>query len=284
MSPAGVRLPGAGSRRLVPLLRGARYEVLPTTGAEEAVARFVPRSVTVTVTASPSKGLDPTLDLTGRLLTAGYQVVPHLSARLVRDREHLRDLAARLTEAGVSDVFVPAGDADPPAGEFTSALQVLEVLTELGSPFRRVGITGYPESHPKIDDDVTVQAMWDKRRHATYIVSNLCLNPATLRSWVGRIRRRGITLPLLVGLAGPVERKKLMAMAAKIGVADAARFAAGHSSALARLAAPGAYEPERLLGRLAPTLTDPVCLVEGLHIFTFNQVEQTERWRQRLLA
>jgi methylenetetrahydrofolate reductase (NADPH) len=271
-------------RSIEPLLRAARYEVLPTKGAEQAVLEWVPPSVTVTVTASPTKGLEPTLDLTERLITAGYQVVPHLSARLVRDTAHLDELVSRLVAAGVSDVFVPAGDADPPAGEFTSALELLERLSELGSPFSRVGITGYPQSHPKIDDDITVQAMWDKRRHATYIVSNLCFDPAVLRSWIARIRRRGVTLPLLVGLAGPVERTKLMTMAARIGVADSARFAAGHSAAFARLAAPGAYEPGRLLNRLAPTLTDPLCLVEGLHFFTFNQVEQTERWRQRLLA
>ncbi|HEX9032796.1 MAG TPA: methylenetetrahydrofolate reductase, partial [Streptosporangiaceae bacterium] len=182
------------------------------------------------------------------------------------------------------DVFVPAGDADPPAGEFTGALEVLELLTEMGRPFSRVGITGYPESHPKIGDDVTIQAMWDKRRHATYIVSNLCFDPATLRHWIQRVRRRGVTLPLLLGLAGPVERTKLVQMAAKIGVADSARFLAGHSSAFLRLSAPGAYQPERLLSRLAGTLAAPESNVTGLHVFTFNQVRQSEEWRQRLLG
>jgi methylenetetrahydrofolate reductase (NADPH) len=279
-----VSLASAGLRQAEPLLHRARYEVLPTRGAERAVLDWVPRDVTVTVTASPTKGLEPTLDLAERLIGAGYRVVPHLSARLVRDRGHLDEVVSRLVAAGVDDVFVPAGDADPPAGEFASALDLLERLAEIGRPFERVGITGYPESHPKIEDDVTVQAMWDKRRYASYIVSNLCLDPATIRKWVARIRRRGVRLPLLLGLAGPVDRTKLMAMAAKIGVADSARFASGHSSALVRLSAPGAYRPERLLGRLESTLADPASLIDGLHIFTFNQVEQTEAWRQHLIA
>ncbi|HWF80226.1 MAG TPA: methylenetetrahydrofolate reductase [Streptosporangiaceae bacterium] len=278
------RLPGSGLRQAWPLLRLARYEVMPTRGAEQAVLDWVPREVTVTVTTSPTKGLDQTLNLTERLIAAGYRVVPHVRARLVRDQAHFDDVVARLVAAGVDDVFVPAGDADRPAGKFTSALDLLERLAEIGSPFGRVGITGYPQTHPKIDDDVTVQAMWDKRRHATYIVSNLCFDPAILRRWIARIRRRGVALPLLVGLAGPVERTKLMAMAAKIGAADSARFLSGHSSAFVRLSAPAAYRPERLLGRLGHTLTDPASLVEGLHIFTFNQVKQTETWRQRLLA
>ena len=90
----------------------------------------------------------------------------------------------------MDDVFVPAGDADPPAGPYDGALPVLRRLSELGSPFARVGITGYPESHPLIHDDITIQAMWDKRAHATYIVSNLCFDARVLGEWIGRIRRR----------------------------------------------------------------------------------------------
>ena len=272
-----------GLRRAAPLLHAARYEVLPTASTQEAVLEWVPREVAVTVTASPVKGLDPTLDLAERLSAAGYRVVPHLSARLVRDGGHLAETVARLAAAGIDDIFVPAGDADPPAGPFGSALALLERLTELGNPFSQVGITGYPESHPKIDDDVTVQAMWDKRQHATYIVSNLCFDPAILRHWIARIRRRGVTLPLLVGMAGPVERAKLLQMATKIGAAESARFLAGHSSWFVRLGTPGGYQPDRLLDRVGAVLTAPESLVQGLHVFTFNQIRQTEQWRRSLL-
>jgi len=284
VSPVRLRLPGAGLKQILPLLHRARYEVLPTQKAEDTVLESVPRDVVVTITASPTKGLEPTLALAERLAAAGFQVVPHLSARLVRDSGHLGEVVARLTAIGVEDVFVPAGDADPPAGEFTGALDVLEHLADLGNPFKQVGITGYPETHPKIEDDITVQAMWDKRRHATYIVSNLCFDPAVLRQWITRIRRRGVKLPLLLGLAGPVDRTKLIQMATKIGVADSARYVAGHSSALVRLSTPGAYQPERLLDRVGSTLAAPESLVTGLHIFTFNQIAQAEQWRQGLLA
>jgi methylenetetrahydrofolate reductase (NADPH) len=266
------------------LLRAPRYEVLPTPSAEQAVLEWVPRELTITITASPARGLEPTLALTERLTGHGYRAVPHLSARLVRDPAHLADIVARLTAAGVDDVFVPAGDADPPAGRFHSALALLDELDRMGRPFARVGITGYPESHPKIDDDITVQAMWDKRHHAAYIVSNLCFDAATLTRWIARIRARGITLPLLVGLAGPLERTRLLRLAAVSGVAESARFLAGHADWLVRLGLPGGYSPERLLDRAGPALTDPASAVEGLHVFTFNQVRQTEQWRRALVA
>jgi methylenetetrahydrofolate reductase (NADH) len=265
---------------MVELLRAVRYEVIPTKTIEAKILESVPTDVTVTVTASPVKGLGPTLELAERLSAKGYRVVPHLSARLVVDEIHLKDIVDRLVVAGVTEVFVPAGDADPPAGKYDGALPLLADLATLGRPFEKVGITGYPESHPAIADDIVVQAMWDKRAHATYIVSNLCFDPKVLSAWVHRVRRRGVTLPIKLGLAGPVERTKLLTMATKIGVGESTRFLGKHASWFARLAAP--YSPERLLTRTIAGL--PPDAVDGLHLFTFNQVAETERWRTALLT
>ncbi|MER5204069.1 5,10-methylenetetrahydrofolate reductase [Streptomyces sp. NPDC002825] len=265
------------------LLDSVRYEVLPAKSTEDKVLAHVPRDVVVTVTASPVKGLEPTLDLTGRLAANGYRAVPHVPARLLRDEAHLKDVVDRLREAGVDDVFVPAGDADPPAGAYDGALPVLRRLSELGRPFARVGVTGYPESHPLIHDDVTVQAMWDKREHATYIVSNLCFDPRVLGEWIARIRRRDITLPVHLGVAGPVQRAKLLAMATKIGVGESTRFLTRHASWFLRFATPGGYSPERLLARGEKALTAPSAGVAGLHLFTFNQIAETERWRRTVI-
>ncbi|MGW3097527.1 5,10-methylenetetrahydrofolate reductase [Streptomyces sp. NPDC001102] len=265
------------------LLEHVRYEVLPAAATEEKVLAHVPRDVVVTVTASPVKGLEPTLELTARLAAHGYRVVPHVPARLLRDDVHLKEVVTRLREAGVDDVFVPAGDADPPAGPYDGALPVLVRLGEVGAPFARVGITGYPESHPLIHDDLTVQAMWDKRAHATYIVSNLCFDARVLGEWITRVRRRGVALPLYVGVAGPVQRAKLLAVATKIGVGESARFLSRHPSWFLRFAAPGGHAPERLLERGETALTAPASGVAGLHLFTFNQIAETERWRRAAL-
>ncbi|MER6423877.1 5,10-methylenetetrahydrofolate reductase [Streptomyces sp. NPDC001137] len=265
------------------LLDSVRYEVLPAKATEDKVLAHVPRDVVVTITASPVKGLEPTLDLTGRLAAHGYRVVPHVPARLLRDDAHLKEVVDRLRESGVDDVFVPAGDADPPAGSYDGALPVLRRLSELGGPFADVGITGYPESHPLIHDDITIQAMWDKRAHATYIVSNLCFDPRVLGEWVARIRRRDVTLPVHLGVAGPVQRAKLLAMATKIGVGESTRFLTKHASWFLRFAAPGGYSPEKLLTRTEEALRGPASAVAGLHLFTFNQIAETEAWRRALL-
>jgi methylenetetrahydrofolate reductase (NADH) len=265
------------------LLRDPRFEVFPAKGTEQAVLDWVPRGMTVTVTASPVKGLDPTIELTEKLAAHGYRVVPHLAARSVTGSEHLTELVARLKGAGVDDVFVPGGDATHPAGPFDSALPLLERLAEMGGPFSRIGITGYPESHPKIHDDITIQSMWDKRKYASYIVSNVCFDAGQLSRWIQRIRARRVTLPLYVGLAGPAERTRLLRMAAVAGASESARFIGRHPSWILRFWVPGGYSPDRFLDRAAGVLTAPDSGVAGLHLFTFNQLQQAEHWRTAAL-
>jgi len=265
------------------LLATARYEVMPTASIEEQVRVHVPTSLAVTITASPTKGLGPTLDLATSLAGAGYDVVPHLAARMVTDRAELADMVARLHEAGVTKVFVPAGDADPPAGNYPGALSLLEDLAALDHPFTHVGITGYPESHPSIDDDVTIQSMWDKRKYSTHVISNMTFDAEQIGTWAERLRRRGITLPLIVGVPGPVERTKLLGMASKIGVGESLRFLRKQKSVFARIAAPG-FSTDRFVQRIAALKDNDLLGIEGLHLFTFNQVEVVETWRQRMLA
>lgn len=265
------------------LLTRARYEVLPTPSCEDLVLEHVPPGFTVTVTASPGRGLDSTLTLAERLAASGYRAVPHLAARMVSGRAELQEISDRLLASGIGTVFVPAGDADPPAGAYSASIDLLRDLAEIGSPFAEVGVTGYPESHPTIHDDLTVQAMWDKRLYATHIVSNMTFDPATLTGWVRRVRQRGVTLPLLVGVPGPVDRAKLVAMSTKIGIGESARFLVKHRRTLTRLAAPGGFTGESFLQRLGPTLASADAVVTGLHVFTFNQLAATEQWRQDLL-
>jgi methylenetetrahydrofolate reductase (NADPH) len=265
------------------MLSSARFEVLPTASVEEKIHEHLETGRTVTVTASPAKGIEATLALTERLARAGYQAVPHLAARMVSGRSELAEISSRMTAAGVSTVFVPGGDQEPPAGDYHSALDLLEDLTALGRPFAEVGITGYPESHPTISDDLTVQSMWDKRRHASHIVSNLTFDADVIRVWLDRMRGRGVTMPMLLGIPGPIDRAKLLAMATKIGVGDSTRFLVKHKGTLARLAAPGGFTGERFLEQCAPALARPESLVTGLHVYTFNQVAETEAWRRGYL-
>lgn len=263
---------------IIRMLESARFEVLPTATIEQKVVDALPAGSTVTVTASPSQGIEGTMALTERLLGHGFDAVPHIAARMVSGRSELTEIVDRLRSAGVGTIFVPGGDQDPPAGDYANALDMLVDLTAIGSGLR-VGITGYPESHPTISDDLTVQSMWDKRKHASHVVSNMTFDPALVESWITRMRSRGLELPVLLGMPGPIDRAKLLTMATKIGVGDSTRFLAKHKGTMARLAAPGGFTGERFLQTCANTVSGASAGVSGIHLYTFNQVEATEKWR-----
>jgi methylenetetrahydrofolate reductase (NADPH) len=264
-------------------LRRPRYEVIPLRGAGEQVVEHVPRDIKLTVTASPSKGLDSTLELAEQLSEQGYEVVPHLSARLVKDEAHLEEILGRLRGIGIRDAFVVAGDAEKPAGKFAGAGELLAAMAQLGHDLDEVGITGYPESHPFISDADTIKAMYEKEPYATYIVSQICFDVKVIVGWVRRVRRRGVELPIYVGMPGAVSRYKLMRVSRGIGLGESARFLKKYGNWFLRFFLPGGYSPDRLVDGLIPLLADPPMRVYGFHIYTFNEVEKTEAWRREML-
>ena len=263
------------------LLRRPRFEVIPLEGVEEQVREHLGTEVKVTVTASPRKGLEPTLALSERLARAGYPVVPHLSARLVRDHAHLEEIVARVRAAGVRELFVPAGDAPEP-GQFNGAAELLIAMGPLRAEFDDIGITGYPESHHLISDEETIQAMFAKAPMATCIISQICFDTSVIAGWIAEVRRRGTLLPIWIGLPGSVEYSKLVRISMKIGLGESARFLRLHGSWLSRLLT-RQFKPDPLIRALGPTLADPTANVAGFHIYTFNEVARTERWRRQAL-
>ena len=93
-----------------------------------------------------------------------------------------------------------------------------------------------------------------------------------------------ITLPVYIGLPGVAPLRKLMSISARIGVGPSIRFLSHHASLLGKLVRPGGYAPDELIRQLTPTIMDPEAAIQGFHIYTFNQVETTEAWRQQMLA
>ena len=271
----------SGARTLVDLLRHARFEVLPLEGIEDEVLAHLGTDVKVTVTASPSKGLEATFGLTETLLAAGYAVEPHLSARLVRDRAHLDEILARLLAMGVRELFVLAGDAED-AGEFRGAVDLLAAMGPARERFDSIGITGYPESHHLISDEETIQAMFAKAPMATHIVSQVCFDAEVICGWIRAVRQRGTVLPIWIGVPGCVPRAKLLRLSMKMGLGESARYLRHNRGWLSRLLG-RRFTPADLVRGLAPCATDPSARVAGLHLYTFNEVARTERWRRRML-
>jgi methylenetetrahydrofolate reductase (NADPH) len=265
------------------LLARPRFEVIPVSSVEEKVIALAPGSV-VTVVASPRRGVEGTLAVSERLAALGYRVVPHLAARMVSGPAQLVEIVERLRQADIREAFVIGGDASPPLGSYRDAGALLDALASLPHSLLRIGVAGYPEGHPLVPAPQLLDALRRKQSHADYIATQMCFDAGALVRWIDTIRRAGIELPVIVGLPGVVDRGKLAEISLKTGVGASLRYLAKHGRQVASLARTRRYDPTALASAVAAHIDDPGTQIEGVHMFTFNQIEATQAWVARMVS
>jgi methylenetetrahydrofolate reductase (NADPH) len=268
---------------LARVLADPTFELIPLKNVREQ-AEALPRGATISVTASPGKGIEATVELAIELEGTGLRAIPHLSARMIRDRAHLADLLARMRDAGIDRAFVVGGDADEP-GEFLDGLSLIRAMHELGAAPGELGCPCYPQGHPDIPDAALTQALRDKAPLVQYMTTQLCFDPKAIAAFIAARRADGIDLPVKLGIPGVAEIPKLMSISARIGVKDASKFVLKNARFVGQLLKSGGiYKPNALMKGLAPVIADPDAKVIGLHVYTFNNVPATEAWRQEQLV
>jgi len=268
-------------RRLKLLLAASTLEIIPLSSVEAQLA-FLDPGHRISVTASPRQGQDTTIDVAVDLAESGFEVVPHLSARLIRDEAHLRKVASRLWNAQISRAFVVGGDGDA-VGTFPDAAALLMALRSLDHGPTKIGIAGYPEGHPRIPHTRLMASLLEKQLAADYVTTQMCFDAAATTAWIHEIRRNGVTLPVHIGIPGVTSLSRLLSVSAKIGVGASLRFLSKHAG-ITGLVRRGTYTPDRLVAELIPAIEDPLTDVRGFHIYTFNQVDTTQQWRKSVMA
>ena len=258
------------------------YEVIPMKGYEAGLDHLNAGDK-VGITCSPKQGIQYTLDTVAHIQPRGFQVTPHLAARQIKNRQHLADMVSFLTDQGVTSIFVPGGDVDVPLGDYDSSAAVLADLAEMDHPFTKIGVASYPEGHPAIPDDVLFDALKAKQGIATHMVTQMCFDMQALLKWLKAMRDAGITTPVWIGLPGVMDRMKLFKTSLRIGVGQSAKYARKQKGLAGMLLRSSTYKPDSLLKELKPAMDDERMAIEGLYIFTFNQIDNTVQWSQEQL-
>lgn len=270
------------SKIIARLLEKTYLEVIPTGSIMDRL-EHIPRHSFVGISCSPTHGLEPTLELVEKLRALPedrqLKLMPHIAARMIRDKEHLREVLARLEAARVESVFVPAGDRSEPLGIYTDSLQVLKDMAEIGHDIEDVGIAAYPEGHPLVSDQELMRFLKEKQPFADFLVTQMCFDPQTLSTWLTEIRREGIHLPVWIGLPGVADMSKLVSLSFRIGVGQSLKLLKKQKGLLKKFISAKPYQPDDLLAGLTPCLEHPEINVPGFHLFSFNDVERTEKWR-----
>lgn len=263
------------------LVASMSYEVVPSSGPDRVVDELAP-GAPVTVTCSPTRGLDATRRLTDVLRAAGHPTVPHLAARVVESRDHVGRLARWIADSGIDSVFVVGGDAPTPAGPYHDAASLLRELLEHDTGVARIGVAAYPDGHRSIDTPTLDTALLDKQRLLAdagiegWASTQMCFDPHRIIEWITTQRAAGVHLPLHLGIPGVVERSHLMKLGLRLGIGPSLRYLRSNRTAMGRLLTSRHFDPTRLIDDVVAAA--PLQVV-GLHCFTFNQVAETRRWQ-----
>ena len=195
------------------LTRTFTIEVIPMKSLDNA-REHLPAGSTLSVTCSPAKGIEETQRLTEEFQSEGFDPVPHISARMVRDRAHTAELAAWLKRNDLKRMFLVGGDQDPPGGYF-DAVAFLRDFLEEDHGLDALGVTSYPDHHAFISDEQlhdalhTKQALLAEAGLAGWCSTQMCFDATDIEAWLRRERAAGLTLPVHLGVSGVVDKTKL---------------------------------------------------------------------------
>lgn len=254
----------------------SQFEVLPLGRSEEEAAQL-PEPVRLTVTCLPRHGPDRSVAVARRLRALGHAVTVHLAARMVRDSAHLDELLAGMAETGVDDIFLIGGDAKRPHGRYSSAVELLPVICEHRDRPRQIGIAGYPEGHPLVDDDELADALQRKSALASYVTTQMCFDPEAVLAWIRKTREHGMKLPVVVGVPGVLDRRRLLEVSMRIGVGPSLAFVRKQRG-LRSLLGKSKVTPDPPYEALVGSLDDRELGIAGFHYYTFNQLVDTWKW------
>ncbi|HUQ25395.1 MAG TPA: methylenetetrahydrofolate reductase [Burkholderiales bacterium] len=278
--------------RIAELVTGGSLEISPREMHRAAeVAALLPKDTCVYVPSLPGLPLSRTLEMVAALRAAGLDPVPHVSARRIVDRNEFKSFLKEATSRyGVHRVLVIGGDEPKAKGPYNDSLEVLRegVLAEAG--IREIGVSGYPEGHPRIDGAKLERAFADKVAMAReqglglYVVTQFSFAPKRIVDFCAALSRSAPNVSVYVGIAGPSDPAALLRYAQRCGVSTSLRALRNLGSGIARLVVH--TDPQEQVAALGGYLQGrDAGNVVGVHLYSFGGAVRTASWmRARISA
>lgn len=292
-SPASeteLRLRAPYLSRIAELVSGGSLEISPREMHRAGeVAALLPKDNCVYIPSLPGLPLSRTLEMVAALRAAGLDPVPHVSARRIVDRDEFRSFLKEATaKYGVHRVLVIGGDEAKAKGPYNDSLEVLRegVLAEAG--VREIGVSGYPEGHPRIDGALLEKAFAEKVKIAReqglglYVVTQFSFAPKRIVDFCAALARSAPNVSVYVGIAGPSDPAALLRYAQRCGVSTSLRALRNLGTGIARLVVH--TDPHEQVVALAGYLQGrDAGNVVGVHLYSFGGALRTASWmRERI--
>ena len=220
----------------------------------------LPKVQDVYITMLPGNDFRDVANKAKELVQNGFNPVPHFPARSIKNLNELKDYVSMCKDFGVKQALVIGGSAEP-IGDYHCSLQILESGLFEGW---KIGIAGHPDGSPDISDSDLEKAMNDKKPFADYIVTQWLLDSQSIAKFISKQ-----TLPVHVGITGPLKISSLLKFASIVGAKNSLNFLKSNATKAVDLLRP--KDPNDLIENLNK-------LTENFHIYTFGGLKETNKW------
>ena len=220
----------------------------------------LPKVKDVYITMLPGDSFKSVAEKAKDLVQSGFNPVPHFPARSIKNLFELKEYVGMCKKNGVKQALVIGGSTQP-IGDFHCSLQLLE--TGLFEGFK-IGIAGHPDGSPDISDQDLEKAMIDKKPYADYIITQWSLNAKPITKFISEQ-----TLPVHVGITGPLRLGSLLKFANIVGAKNSINFLKSNITQAIDLLKP--RDPNDLIEKLKGS-------TENFHIYTFGGLKETNKW------
>ena len=271
------------------LLKDYSIEVMPRTAEKvEDFRALLPEGTRVYIAHIEGTPIEDMVATAKRLNEAGYPVMPHFPARIIKDRATLVDWIARYQgEANVDQALLLAGGVDKPHGDYDSSMQLLESGAFGDAGFKRLHVAGHPEGNRDIDSDgsmtnVTAALRWKQAFSETSdadmaLATQFAFDAGPIIKWADDLKASGINLPIHIGIAGPAKLQTLIKFAIACGVGPSLKVLQKRAMDVTKLLLP--YEPTDVLSQLAAhKAANPDFGITHVHFFPLGGIKTNAEW------
>ncbi len=248
---------------------------------------FLSKDHDVYITYLPDEKSNNVINTAKKLKQEGYEVIPHLPARTIIDKDALEKYIGELAnESGCSKILIIGGGGNQ-AGNISSTMDVLK--SELLSKFnyKYVGVAGHPEGSPDISSQDLDLAIKEKNNFSKnvdfkmYIATQFFFEARSLIEWEKHLSSLGNNLPIHAGIPGPASIKTLINYARSCGIGNSLRFISKQAFNLTKLAT--LSTPDKLIYDLANYIhTAEDTNLENIHFYAFGGMKKTANWLNQL--
>ena len=278
-----------GKTHINDFISGYSIEVIPRSAAKiESFAAVLPKNTRVYIAHIQNEEIEAMIATAKRLHDEGFTVMPHIPARMIKNKAMLHDwISMYQNEAGVDEALLLAGGSTKPIGSLDSSIQLIESGLFDKAGFKRLHIAGHPEGCKDIDPDggiknVSEALSWkqeySKRTDASMaIATQFCFEADVVKHWADNIKKDGIDIPIHIGIAGPAKLQTLLKFSVECGIGASMKVLTKRAKDLTKLLLP--YEPTKILQDLSEYKSkDPQLNIEKVHFFPIGGIKKTVDW------